>query len=403
MLTTVTSLVGRAARPFSRARYEPLAYERTRFYTIAGIALFKLFNFFGSAWDIQWHASIGRDNLWIPPHMVAAAGFVGALGLSLAAVSYETWLDRQGAQPPGSRRFGGITAAPVFLAVTLSFLAGIFFTFLDDQWHRVYGLDSRLWSPPHLLIGVTMACVDFSLLLGLSASARRLGWKLSWRSPYFWAFILAGAFAFEAVNYWTSEAFIVAFAGGGAGLLGLLWPILMGSLYPLGLVLTIKLARRYWIVLPVLALALALQYTGTGLAALGFAILKPVSEMEQFVRDNPQSTVALVRLFARESGFTGLIGIQQAWVMWLSAVPLLLVAALHLWPAARRRMFLAAPVYSLGLVLFTAVWFQRTPVLSTYAITPLDVLGAALLAVVGGLITGWVGSWLADRAPSMPA
>ena len=148
---------------------------------------------------------------------------------------------------------------------------------------------------------------------------------------------------------------------------------------------------------PALALTLALQYTGTGLSALGFNILKPVSEMDQFVRDNPQSTVALVRLFAHESGYTGLIGLQKAWVMWLSAVPLLLVAALHLWPAARRRMLWAAPVYSLGLVLFAAIWFKRTPVISTYAIGPLDVLIAAVLAVAGGLVTGWVGYELAKR------
>jgi hypothetical protein len=65
-------------------------------------------------------------------------------------------------------------------------------------------------------------------------------------------------------------------------------------------------------------------------------------------------------------------------------------------------MWLAAPVYSVGLVLFTAVWFARTPVLSTYAIGPVDVLAAALIAVAGGLVMGGVGNWLADRAPSAP-
>ena len=402
MLATVSSLVGRATRPFSRARYEPLAYERTRFFAIAGIALFKLFNYFGSVWDIQWHASIGRDSLWIPPHMVAAGGFMGALALSLAAVLYETWLDRRGVATPGSRRFGGITVAPVFLAVALSYLAGIFFTFLDDQWHRLYGLDSRLWSPPHLLIGLAMAAVDFSLLLGLTASARRLGWKLTWRSPYLWTMILVGAFAFEAANYWTSEAFIVAFAGGGAGLLGLLWPILMGALYPLGLVLTVKLTRAYWLAVPILALALVLQYAGTGLASIGFDILKPVSVMDQFVRDNPQSTIALARQFAQESGFTGLIGTQQAWIMWLSAVPMLLVALLAAWPAARRRMLLAAPAYSLGLVLTCVVVFRLSPVMSHYAIGPVDVLIAAALAAAGGLAMGWVGLKLAGLAAAEP-
>ena len=144
-------------------------------------------------------------------------------------------------------------------------------------------------------------------------------------------------------------------------------------------------------ILTVLALALALQYIGTGLAALGFAILKPVSVMEQYVRDNPDSTIAMVRLFSRETGFTGLIGLQQAWVMWMSAVPLLLVALLDLWPAARRRMLIAAPVYSVSLVITCYLWFQRAPVMSGYAITWVHAAEAAVLAAAGGLLLGWVG------------
>ena len=68
MLTTVQTWVGRATRPFSRAADDAVARERVRFYTLLGIALLKLFNLFGSIWDIQWHASIGRDSFFIPPN-----------------------------------------------------------------------------------------------------------------------------------------------------------------------------------------------------------------------------------------------------------------------------------------------------------------------------------------------
>ena len=123
MLTTVQAWVDRAAHPFSRVSADARAHERLRFYALLGLALLKLFNLFGSIWDIQWHASIGRDSNFIPPHIVAAGGFVGALGLALAVICYETYLDRRGVRLPGVKRFGGITVAPAFMAAALFLLA----------------------------------------------------------------------------------------------------------------------------------------------------------------------------------------------------------------------------------------------------------------------------------------
>jgi hypothetical protein len=395
MLTTVQAWVGRAARPFARAGSDAVVQEQVRFITLLALAALKLFNLFGSIWDIQWHASIGRDSFWIPPHMVAIGGFVAALTLALAAVTYETWLDRRGTRMQGVSRFGGITTSPYFLSIALCYLAIIFFAFLDDQWHRAFGLDVTLWSPPHLLIGLAMAGVDFSLMLGLVASARRLGLKLNWRGAYFWGFVLLGAFMFEAANYWTSQAFIYGYRNGGAGLLGLLFPVLVGALYPLALVLNLRLAKAYWIVAPIFVLTLVLQYTGTGLAALGFAALKPVSIMDEYVRQFPESTASLARQFTSENGMSGLIGLQQAWVMWLSGIPLLLVALLSFWRAARGRWLIAAPVYSVSVVITCYVWFQRLPVMAKYDVTWLHVALATLLAASGGLVLGWLGSKLA--------
>jgi hypothetical protein len=403
MLTTVQAWLDRAAPPFSRTGDEATAHERMRFYALIGLALLKLFNLFGAIWDIQWHASIGRDSFWIPPHMVAAAGFTGALGLALAAVSYETYLDRRGARLQGVTRLGGITVAPSFLAVTLFLLAAVFFAFLDDQWHRAFGLDVTLWSPPHLLIGLAMSGVDFSLMFGLFVSAKRQHLQLNWRGGYFWAFVLLGAFIFESANYWTSQAFIYGFQHGGAGLLGVLFPLLIGMLYPLGLIYTLRLAKAYWIVVPIFVLTLILQYTGTGLAALGFAIMKPVSIIDEYVRLNPTTTTALARQFATQNGMSGLIGLQQAWVMWLSAIPLLLVAVLSLVPGARGRWLVAAPVYSVSVVLTCWYWFQRVPVMAKYDVTWVHVAVATLLAAAGGLVLGWLGSKLAGAVEARAA
>ena len=254
-----------------------------------------------------------------------------------------------------------------------------------------------------MLIGLAMAGIDFSLMFGLYVSARRQGLQLNWRAGYFWVFVLLGAFMFESANYWTSQAFIYAFQHGGAGLLDLLFPLMVGILYPLGLVYTLRLAKAYWIIVPIFVLTLILQYTGTGLAALGFAILKPVSIIDDYIRQNPTTTIALARQFAADNGMSGLIGLQQAWVMWLSGIPLLLVALLSLVPAARGRWLAAAPVYSVSVVITCYFWFQRLPVMAKYSVTWVDVALAVLLATAGGLVLGWLGSKLAGKVEARAA
>lgn len=401
MFTTVQQWVGRAALPFSPARYTALAHERLRFYVLGLIGLFKLFVFVGAAWDIQWHVVIGRDDLFIPPHIVAGMAYVGGLALSLAALTYETWLDRQGKRLTGVIRLGGIATSPAFLAVAVSFLAGTFFTGLDDQWHRLYGLDATLWSPPHLLIMLAMSGIDFSLLLGFTAAARRLGWGLNWRRPAFWGIVLAGAYTFEAANFQISQAFIEGYAQGGVGLWGLLFPLMMGAWYPLTMTAQIRATGRFWVVLPVAVLCLGMQYIATGLAALGFAILQPVSVMEEFVRANPMAVVSLAREFGRLNGFSEMIGLQQAWIMWLSVLPLALVALLDLRPALRARPWVAAPLYSASLVLLCAGLFQRLPTTAAGAVNAGHVLLALVLAVAGGLVMAWLGQKLGSLADKM--
>lgn len=401
MFTSVQQWVGRAAQPFSPARYAAVAHERLRFYTLGLIALFKLFTFFGAAWDIQWHVVIGRDSLFIPPHIVAGMAYVGGLALSLAALTYETWLDRQGQRLTGVVRLGGIATSPAFLAVALSYLAGTFFTGLDDQWHRAFGLDATLWSPPHLLIMLAMSGIDFSLLLGFSAAARRLGWGLNWRRPAFWGIVLAGAYTFEAANFQISQAFIEGFAQGGAGLWGLLFPLMMGAWYPLTMVAQIRATGRFWVVVPVALVCLGLQYIATGLAEVGFVVLQPVSVMEEFVRANPTAVVSLAREFGRLNGFSEMIGLQQAWIMWLSLIPLGLVALLDLRPALRARPWVAAPLYSASLVLVCYGLFQRLPIMATYDVNFGHVLLALALAVAGGLVTAWLGQKLGSLADKM--
>jgi hypothetical protein len=250
------------------------------------------------------------------------------------------------------------------------------------------------------MIMVATVVVDFSLLLGITASARRLGYGFTWNSPLFWGILLVGAFAFESVNFQMGEAFIVGYRYQGLGLYGLLFPILVGVMLPLSLMMVVRLSRRFWIGLVILALTIALQYLATGISAAGFAILKPVSVIDEYVRLNPNSTAAVSRQFASLLGFNGLIGFHQAWTMALTAPALALVALLQFVSWASRKPIIAAPVFSVGMVVLSYFWFQLVTPLQNYPISALDLVIAASISAVGGLIMGDLGQRLAQKIES---
>ena len=106
---------------------------------------------------------------------------------------------------------------------------------------------------------------------------------------------------------------------------------------------------------------------------------------------------AKAREFAGLLGFHGLIGFEQAWTMTLSAAPLAMVALLEFIPWARRNPLVAAPVYSVSMILFSYVWFEQIPLLRSYPITGLHLLLAATISALVGLITGSLGLRLARR------
>ena len=371
------------------------AHERLRLRLLFGVALLKLFNFIGGAWDIQWHVAIGRDNLWIPPHLLVVFAFVSGLGLVLALIAYESGLAATGLELPHSLRIGPLRGPAAAFGVSAGYLVALASGGLDELWHEIFGIDATLWSPPHLLIMFATMIVDYSLMLGLAASTHRQGYEFKWNSPLLWSLVLTGAYAFESVNFQMGEAFIVAHRAGGAGLYGLLFPLLLGAFLPLPMMALIRLSQRTWIVLLVFALTLALQYVATGIAAVGFAILKPVSVIDEYVRLNPDSTAAMAREFAGLLGFNGLIGFHQAWTMSLSGPALALVALFGRFNWLKKFPLLAAPVFSTAMVLSSFVWFEQVPALQNYPLSAWHVLLATVISAAGGLLTGSLGLRLA--------
>ncbi len=116
---------------------------------------------FGAFWDAQWHWTVGRDSFWIPPHLMIYSG-TALIGLLSLVMAWRSSM-RRGAMLPIF--WSWITQ---LFGVVLLVSAAPF----DDLWHRRYGIDVTIWSPPHLL-GVLGSCV---IALGIFS-----GWALEWQ------------------------------------------------------------------------------------------------------------------------------------------------------------------------------------------------------------------------------
>jgi hypothetical protein len=129
-----------------------------------------VFFLFGTQWDIQWHATVGRDRVLTPPHLLMLGGIVLAGLTSLFWIVLETW--QASVQPTvfaeRSSRFLGFFRGPVGFA--LSGFGALFSAIafpLDDYWHTLYGIDVTLWAPFHVMIisGMVMAGLGLAYVL----------------------------------------------------------------------------------------------------------------------------------------------------------------------------------------------------------------------------------------------
>ena len=106
----------------------------------------------GTAWDIHWHATVGRDSPWIPPHLAVY------LGTALAAALGSAML--LGTRSP-ARGFWSDPYALVWTGGSVMVAAAV----VDAIWHELIG-DRTLWSPPHVLGVVGAIILTFGSVLG---------------------------------------------------------------------------------------------------------------------------------------------------------------------------------------------------------------------------------------------
>jgi hypothetical protein len=315
----------------------------------------------GLRWDIQWHQRIGRDSFWIAPHLMTYAGVTLLVFLSFGTLVAGTLRPVTGRL----RMFGLVGTPGAHLAawgIALTVLAAP----IDDLWHRLFGLDVTLWSPPHLL-GLVGAAVN---TLGCLVIAREV-YPAGSRGKLA-ATLVAAAMFYGTLRVASSQAFEFAHGeGGGVAFHG--YAILGALLFPLALVPAARLTGLRAAPLLVWIVAVLLRLSAEVVAAAGFRLTQPVSVL-------PPGTAGMSAWAVADSSL----------VLIAPLVPVLVLVAVDV----RRRPLLASLGH--GVILFALVaWIETiSPVLGP--ITP--GIGATLIALVltgvAALAGAVAGRWL---------
>jgi hypothetical protein len=144
----------------------------------------------GGYWDISWHMSIGRDTFWTPAHMLIQlcgilAGFTCAYLIlfctsghdpELASASVSVW------------RFRGPLGAFIAVWGGATMLTSAPF---DNWWHNAYGLDVKIFSPPHVVLDGGVLAIQIGALVLIASTRNRASGVV--RRILDWLLLLLGA------------------------------------------------------------------------------------------------------------------------------------------------------------------------------------------------------------------
>ena len=344
------------------------------------LILSKLIAGWGVQWDIQWHVLIGRDSFWIPPHVMTYAGVTLAVLVSFGVLAWETLRGGTGLRILGFRGTRGFHLAAWGIGLTV--LAAP----IDDLWHRLFGLDVTLWSPPHLL-GIVGAAVNSVACFVIAREVYPAGSRMRMA-----ALLATGALLYGGLHLTVDPSVRVAYLHGGVLFYTL--AILSALILPLVLVTTAAVSGSRWAPVTLLVILVPLGLVGQQIARRGFEMLQPVSVIEEEIAKDPTSPIAVATLMARKEGRTpGLIGgIQHVFAL-LPALAMALVDP-------RRRPRAATVAYAVALFAVLAWRLPTRPSLIAVAPTMPETAAALLLTIAAALLGGQAARWLGGQVLS---
>jgi hypothetical protein len=332
----------------------------------------KLVGSWGVGWDIRWHLVIGRDSFWIAPHVMTYASVVVACAISFGVLVIETWRAR-GVTTPGTITIAGLRGTRGFHLSWWGMAIVILAAPIDDLWHRLFGLDVTLWSPPHLLglAGYQVSNLG-ALLIALEvydAGAKR------------WAALVAcGVFLLGTFYILVDQSVQTAFHRGSVFFFT--FPILGALAFTFALVLVARLAMGRGTPLVLAVGALLTQVSILLIGDLGFALIEPTSTIEEAIAADPASPVAVAHEMARRNGIVPGRSMVLRWIPLLPATFMCLADPLRRWR-------LAASVFGLTLAATSAGVLGRLPALSHALPSVSDGALALVLALACAVAAGW--------------
>lgn len=127
----------------------------------------------GITWDISWHESIGRDTFWTPAHMAIYLGGVLAGFTSGWLAIQHTFFPNAATRDASVTVLGARAPLGAWVAIWGA-VAMITSAPFDNWWHNAYGLDVKIISPPHTVLGLGMFAISAGALLLILTRQNRL-------------------------------------------------------------------------------------------------------------------------------------------------------------------------------------------------------------------------------------
>jgi hypothetical protein len=341
----------------------------------------KLLGAWGLTWDIQWHLLIGRDTFWIPPHLMMYSGVTAGFLVAVLVLALDTRDRRRGVRRRGMVTMLGLTSTRgIHLAawgVALLLLAAP----IDDLWHRLFGLDVTLWSPPHLL-GLLGSAVNTigTLLIAVEAYPPGARMRLA-------ALILGGGLLWGGVRVVLEPAWLTAYTNGGVAFH--MFAMLGALLLPLALIPGTRLLDRRWAPVALVVVSLAASLVGEQIARVGFAVVKPVPVITEEIKKDPTSPIALAAEIREKNRGAG-----PPWMvrLMLPVVAAAVVVAVDL----RRRPAAACIAYGATMLALYGWSIGQTPAFRPMAPAPVETALALAFTVLAALLGSVAGRGIAD-------
>src|SRR5215831_6356645 len=127
----------------------------------------------GLYWDISWHMTIGRDTFWTPAHLLIQLGAVLA-GFSAAWIIFGTTFAGDTEAKESSVRILGLLGPLGAFICAWGAATMVISAPFDNWWHNAYGLDVKIVSPPHQVLGFGIEAIGIGGVILIAGRMNRV-------------------------------------------------------------------------------------------------------------------------------------------------------------------------------------------------------------------------------------